>query len=382
MQSSSPPLFRTRCKQGTLLLTDTAIIVQLGSLRSETMLRTALTNLESKVAVPPVFGKGGGTNLIFSGQGGTTLHADLVPPRDAEMIQAMLRSSGFAAQQPAASFPPASYAPPSPFLGERGSFAPPPYAQPAPFATQPPPAPPFAPPPAPFPGPRSSGPRRGPRRLFLVIGAVAVLLVIVIVITAIATTASPPPQTQATPQATQAQVTKPVATAKPKPTSKPASGLAATHGTPRLGGPLSDFVGAYGQPNNHSNPPIDYHFQRASNGVQDNLIVDLATDNSLVDFITVATLDPGWTATEAQDKCMAYAPTDAHFKQRIDYTDGSGYDLVYISTSLAHQFPAGDFTDANSSTVPAGTFDVSYLYASDGQHIGGCDLIIGEQQTQ
>lgn len=78
-------ILRTRCKQGKLI-----IIVELGNLRSETMLRSAFVGLDSKMAVPSVLGLGGGTNLIFHGQGNQDIHADLVPPKEAEKIQALL----------------------------------------------------------------------------------------------------------------------------------------------------------------------------------------------------------------------------------------------------------------------------------------------------
>ncbi len=89
----------------------------------------------------------------------------------------------------------------------------------------------------------------------------------------------------------------------------------------------------------------------------------------------------GWTTDEAKARCMTFAPADAHFKQQFIYANNSGYDLVYTSAELAKDFSATDFTDQQQNQVQAGTFDVSYLYASDGQHIDDCDLIIGEQQT-
>jgi len=78
---------------------------------------------------------------------------------------------------------------------------------------------------------------------------------------------------------------------------------------------------------------------------------------------------------------MTFAPADARFKQQFVYADNSGYDLVYTSAELAKDFSAADFTDKQQNQVQAGMFDVSYLYASDGQHIDSCDMIIGEQQT-
>lgn len=104
-------LLRTRCTQGTLIITDTTITVQLGSIKSETMSRTSLVNVESKVAVPSILGQGGGINLTFYGQSGQQLHANLVPPKDAETAQSILLSS---VQSPVAQTP--SHLPPSPLF--------------------------------------------------------------------------------------------------------------------------------------------------------------------------------------------------------------------------------------------------------------------------
>ena len=83
-------LLKTRCKQGKLIITDTHIIIELGNLRSSTLARASFTSLDSKMGVPSVFGLGGGTNLTFHGQGAEILHADLVPPKDAKQVAAIL----------------------------------------------------------------------------------------------------------------------------------------------------------------------------------------------------------------------------------------------------------------------------------------------------
>src|ERR1700680_2577601 len=60
-------LFRTRCKQGQLVITEDVISVELGQLKSETLMRANFTGVDSKVAVFPILGMGGGTNLVFHG---------------------------------------------------------------------------------------------------------------------------------------------------------------------------------------------------------------------------------------------------------------------------------------------------------------------------
>lgn len=229
--------------------------------------------------------------------------------------------------------------------------------------------------------------------IFGCLGLIALLFVI-IVIAAIATgggasqattpgtTPTTPVQARATTVPTTAPTSVPTQapTTAPKATSAP-SGFPATSGRPQLGGPMSDFVGKLGQPNDHSTPGQTYHFLRVPGQALDGLIVNYWPGTQQAGDITVATPDPGWSSTDAETHCLAYAPLDSHFKQKVPFSDNTGYDMVYTSQSLSHLFPAADFTDANSNTVAAGTFDISYLYATDNQHIGSCDLIIGEQQT-
>jgi len=224
-----------------------------------------------------------------------------------------------------------------------------------------------------------------------VVGALVLCVVSIVLITTL-TPATTQPTSAGIPTHQAASTSSvrqsPIAT-KAKPTSAP-TGLVATHGTPRLGGPLSDFIGAYGQPNGHSSPP-DYHFMTVGN-IDEYLIMGLGSScpsvqcisEQQIDDISVQSPDQnaGFTPSEAESRCMSYAPSDAHFKQKFAYADNSGYDMVYTSTSLAHAFPASEFINGSGGTVPAGTFDVSYLYSDNGTGIGSCDMITGEQQTQ
>ena len=178
-----------------------------------------------------------------------------------------------------------------------------------------------------------------------IIGGIVAALAIGMKIAAIATTptgttiltTTPSPLLAFTPTAT--------------PTPEPIPNITATHGQPRLGGPLSDFIGEYGRPNNHSEPPIEYHFLRAAHGNLDGLVVSLETGTLQVDDVVVVaaaqTNAVGWTLSQAESRCLAFAPADAHFKRHITYTESSGFDLVYLSESLAHLLPADDFTDGD-----------------------------------
>lgn len=87
-------LIRARCKQGKLIITNTRIIIELSGfgqpIKSQMLLRTSLSSLNSKLAVAPVFGAGGGINLTFHGRGKEQLNADLVPIKEANVIIALL----------------------------------------------------------------------------------------------------------------------------------------------------------------------------------------------------------------------------------------------------------------------------------------------------
>jgi hypothetical protein len=56
---------------------------------------------------------------------------------------------------------------------------------------------------------------------------------------------------------------------------------------------------------------------------------------------------------------------------------------VYYSATLAHEFSADNFTDANKNPVKPGLFDASYLYENnnDTTQIGSCNIQLGTRQT-
>ena len=88
-------LIKTRCTQGWLILTDTAIIVELrgfgGSVqKSETLLRSAFVDLDMKRSTPFGGMKAVSMNLAFHGAGGKVLSANLVKAEDAQKIVAIL----------------------------------------------------------------------------------------------------------------------------------------------------------------------------------------------------------------------------------------------------------------------------------------------------
>ena len=232
--------------------------------------------------------------------------------------------------------------------------------------------------------------KKARKRLWLILAAVVLVLAVIIGVESHVQSQKPTPAAQLT-HATQQPALQPAS----KPTLQPTKALTATHGTPHLGGAISDFIGVYGKPDPHSSSQqgyIDLHFlpSTSSQSNVDGLIVatDPHTTTYLAANITVQaqngsaqTAAIGWAVNDAKTRCMAFAPSDAHFVKEFVYANASGFDMVYTSAQLAKDFPASAFTDNQQKQVPAGTFDVQYLYAIDGQHISFCDLIIGEQQT-
>ena len=91
-------LLRTRCTAGWLVITEQAIRIErkgvLGAgQRSDVLPRQALVGAKMENKMAPIFGKGGGSTLIFSGQGNMFIRADMVNPADARRAMELL---GFA----------------------------------------------------------------------------------------------------------------------------------------------------------------------------------------------------------------------------------------------------------------------------------------------
>jgi len=82
-------LLRTRCAQGTLIITDSAIRVELGTIKQQSLARSSLTGIDLLMAYPNIFGLGR-TNMVFHGQGTERLQANLVPTNIAREIKSLL----------------------------------------------------------------------------------------------------------------------------------------------------------------------------------------------------------------------------------------------------------------------------------------------------
>lgn len=91
-------LIKTRCKEGWLLITEEAIIVELTTfgktLKSEMMLRSAFVDLDAKAVGMTLLYKKPAMNLTFHGQGGKVIMAGMVKGEDAQKIITLLLGSG------------------------------------------------------------------------------------------------------------------------------------------------------------------------------------------------------------------------------------------------------------------------------------------------
>jgi hypothetical protein len=234
----------------------------------------------------------------------------------------------------------------------------------------------FAPPPP---------PRKRRTWLWVLLGALALLVLGCVGIVAIASTAT---QTGTQPQATSTTAVNTPApttalstpTTNPTPTSKPQPAV----GPAVLGAPLDAFIAKLGPPNDHSSTSMP-HFKRRGNSNVDQVILLQGEDNQRVSGVTIsACTSSDWTMSAASAACAPYLPSDAVFKRSVYVTASPALDKIYYSSSIAHEFDPGDFTDANGNTVKPGLFDVNYLYvsSSDTTHIDDCDILLGTQQTQ
>jgi hypothetical protein len=83
----SQELMRTRCAQGQLIITDTAIIIELaipGAGHRDVLMRQSLTGVDVKRAMFTA------ATITFYGQGQQKLRATMVKAKEAERIQALL----------------------------------------------------------------------------------------------------------------------------------------------------------------------------------------------------------------------------------------------------------------------------------------------------
>jgi hypothetical protein len=279
-----------------------------------------------------------------------------------------------------------------------------PYQQPQQYAPPPPP------PKRPWYKRTWSWYRARSRRTQIIIAVVIILFILFGIISAL-TPQTPSQDTTAAPtqQATQqdAQSQAPVAGAcgsncgpPPAPTQAPAQPTATTQpsqaattvsspGQAVLGGPLSAFIDKFGQPNDHS---VAYgpHLARCNGSNIDELLLSQLSSQQTAGPITSILFQtcPGTdnSVSTVEAECSAFFPSDAVYQKTVTIVGSSSQlpasDKIYYSATLANEFSADNFTDANQNPVKPGLFDANYLYASDASHIDSCNIALGTQQTQ
>ena len=91
------PLLRTRCKAGWLVITQESIRIERGAQHGMSlgghlwvMPRKKLTEVSGHQTMPSLFGAGGASTLVFTGQGGVVLRVELVNPKDAQRALELL----------------------------------------------------------------------------------------------------------------------------------------------------------------------------------------------------------------------------------------------------------------------------------------------------
>ena len=197
------------------------------------------------------------------------------------------------------------------------------------------------------------------------------------------------PASTETPTLTPASTTAP--TKQPTTKSPAATGnLTATYGTPRLGGPVSDFIGKYGQPDTSCSTCTGgvYNFQRIQ-GTQTDYISTMLTDaNGHVNGFLVQSQGTDWDVATATAICESFGPSDVNYDHPLKVlqsSNGSIIEKVYKSAWLAGQLAKSDFQDSNTMSgnidLPPGTFDIDYDYSSGPSKVSDCSLDAGIQRV-
>jgi len=108
---------------------------------------------------------------------------------------------------------------------------------------------------------------------------------------------------------------------------------AATNGTPQIGGPISDFYGKYGQPNNEGNGGSETWI---ADQQQQTLVNASADANGRVTQVTL-TSGANWSNDQTKQNCSQFLPPDAsEFNTDgpyIDYHSSIGEVVMQISQS-------------------------------------------------
>jgi hypothetical protein len=156
------------------------------------------------------------------------------------------------------------------------------------------------------------------KRLWLILAAVVLVLAVIIGVASQGQNQKSAPATQAIQQPTLHPTTAPTTKTTPKPTVQPTKGLAVTHGTPRIGGRISDFYGKYGQPNNQG---IGNSETWLADQQQTVLVNASPNASGEVTYVSV-TSSANWSNSQIMAYCSQFMPSDASkFNSDANYTD-------------------------------------------------------------
>ena len=106
--------------------------------------------------------------------------------------------------------------------------------------------------------------------------------------------------------------------------------MAITHGTPHIGGPISDFYGKYGKPKNAGAGGSQTWIASQSPGI----IVNASATNGKVDNMNVVG-EPSWSRKYTENYCARFLPPDARAFNRIKSSSDTLIDYHSASGQIA-----------------------------------------------
>ena len=187
--------------------------------------------------------------------------------------------------------------------------------------------------------------KKSRKRFWLVIATVVVVLALATAMGSLIANSSSTgrPQMKAAPTQAPTQAEQPISQSTPASTSTTTSenlqNIKPTHGSPSLGGQISDFIGTYGRPSMTDGK--DSMWLLNSEG---SLSLDVRdTGRGVVGYLSVST--PGsWNLQKVQDYCLTFAPHNYTLNKTSNPANSSG---LYVYNS-----PSGKFSLHVSSGYP------------------------------
>jgi hypothetical protein len=132
---------------------------------------------------------------------------------------------------------------------------------------------------------------------------------------------------------------------------------------PHLGGPILDFVSAYGG-GNSPGPVYQWNIMRA--GIPVQIMVTLSHNGDsvddqyravIIDISTISGSGTPWTATQDAAIIRSFLPSDAVNTRNIPGWGKLGPDHLYTSQQLANSLTGSVFQNSGGHVLPPGTFD-------------------------